>query len=292
MPGKILGNSCNDWKGSICKGVWACSLDGSGVICRGNVSVGQKKEICANGLDDDCDGKTDETYEYEQADPQRPLLGCFGCNDGDEALLSPAAGGCGARKKVCVGGEWIEKTAYEKKPEVCNGKDDDCNGMVDDIGGARSREEAGCQCFNGGLPSSEVCDGIDNDCNGQIDEAGNCCKEDDVMETGGKNVGICKPSKQICQKGKWVEVSKAVGPQQETCENDVDDNCDGQINEGCPEKQACGNGIKDGNEEGVDCGGSCAPCTALTADSGALLLAVAVLIIIVIGGALQFFGKI
>jgi hypothetical protein len=40
----------------------------------------------------------------------------------------------------------------------------------------------------------------------------------------------------------------------EICGNGIDDDCNGEVDESCP---VCTNGIMDGDEEGVDCGGSC-----------------------------------
>jgi hypothetical protein len=77
----------------------------------------------------------------------------------------------------------------------------------------------------------------------------------------------------------------------EDCSTPVDDNCDGRANEGCglyppgagclvdadcatafcdPATERCGgdtcsNGVLDGGETGVDCGGACAPCADFTA---------------------------
>jgi len=43
----------------------------------------------------------------------------------------------------------------------------------------------------------------------------------------------------------------------EICDNELDDDCDGDIDGGCA---LCDNGVQDEDEEGVDCGGPCPPC--------------------------------
>ncbi|MBU0952800.1 MAG: hypothetical protein KKA90_00010, partial [Nanoarchaeota archaeon] len=44
----------------------------------------------------------------------------------------------------------------------------------------------------------------------------------------------------------------------EVCTNSEDDDCDGEVNEGCAIAATnCQNGIQDEGEEGVDCGGVC-----------------------------------
>jgi hypothetical protein len=42
------------------------------------------------------------------------------------------------------------------------------------------------------------------------------------------------------------------------CDNGLDDDCDGSIDDGCA---LCSNGEQDEEEEGIDCGGPCPPCS-------------------------------
>jgi len=130
-------------------------------------------ESC-NGLDDDCDGKIDESVYDEQI--------------GDW---------CGSNTGECSTGSWQcykgELTCYAEVPpqiETCNGKDDDCNGVVDDIGftdfcfsgdqqtlayppchaGILTCQNGSFECLHETTAQAEVCDGIDNNCNGRTDE--------------------------------------------------------------------------------------------------------------------------
>ncbi|MBK7581972.1 MAG: putative metal-binding motif-containing protein [Myxococcales bacterium] len=85
--------------------------------------------------------------------------------------------------------------------EVCNGKDDDCNSAIDE----------GCPCLDN--TGTALPDGSTRPCGG----AGDC---------GGT---------QTCSSGKWeADCKGAKTPAaSEVCGNDVDENCDGQKNEGC-----------------------------------------------------------
>lgn len=92
--------------------------------------------------------------------------------------------------------------------------------------------EYACEVSNGGV---EVCDGLDNNCDGQIDEGdpggGATC------ETA--NLGICKPGITACILGALE--CNAINPSvPEDCGSDgtgngLDDDCDGEVDEGCAE---------------------------------------------------------
>ena len=60
------------------------------------------------------------------------------------------------------------------------------------------------------------------------------CSEGERRECG-SDIGICKPGRSICKDGEWVECVGSEGPISETevCGNGLDDNCDGEVDEGC-----------------------------------------------------------
>ena len=95
------------------------------------------EETC-NGIDDDCDGSTDEDIEPS------------GCQDE-----------CGEGILLCVDGKEV---CFSEKPEeeVCDYIDNDCDGEID--------EGQLNACGKCGPVPEEVCNGIDDDCDGKWDE--------------------------------------------------------------------------------------------------------------------------
>jgi len=86
-----------------------------------------------------------------------------------------------------------------------------------------------------------------------------------VCESGetrpcGSDMGVCETGLRTCIGGKW---SECIGEKKPTsnvdiCGNGLDDNCDGQVDEGCEGvDEICQNGKHDLGEDGVDCGGRC-----------------------------------
>lgn len=150
--------------------------------------------------------------------------------------------------QTCINGKWGEcEGVVEPSVEKCNAKDDDCDGVIDNVGNGTNIEETKCQCYAGNFPVSERCNGIDDDCDGEIDES--------LQRECGTDTGICDFGISTCVNGRWSECIGAINPMgADVCGNKMDDDCDGMIDEDCPD---CNNGIMDGDEEGVDCGGSC-----------------------------------
>ncbi|MHC4838387.1 MAG: MopE-related protein, partial [Planctomycetota bacterium] len=171
-----LGEDCAVGAG-VCagSGVNVCAEDGLSVVCDAEIGEPNGDESC-NGLDDDCDGSTDEAWAE---------LGTA-CEAG--------VGACAvAGTVVCAeggAGTACDAVAAEPGEEVCNGVDDDCDGVVDGqtrpcYGGPEGTDGVGicvggtqtCVEGNWGIcggqvepADAEACDGNDRDCDGTVDE--------------------------------------------------------------------------------------------------------------------------
>ncbi|MCK4473936.1 DUF5011 domain-containing protein [Candidatus Parcubacteria bacterium] len=84
-------------------------------------------------------------------------------------------------------------------------------------------------------PKPEICDGIDNDLDNEIDE--------DLAVVAGKDIGQCRLSITECIDGQMVQTQTEIGPIDEICGDGIDNNCDGETDEGCclPSTEICNN---------------------------------------------------
>jgi hypothetical protein len=161
--------------------------------------------------------------------------------DGTEA--AGGGGGSTSGHGGAAGAGGAPCAAYE---ETCNGFDDDCDGVVD-----QNNPESGLpcmtdapgicgpgstQCRGGAITcvalfsaKAEECNGADDDCDGTIDNdnpgTGAACST-------GMN-GVCADGTSSCFDGALV-CERAGAPSAERC-NNLDDDCDGQVDEGQPE---------------------------------------------------------
>ncbi len=119
--------------------------------------------------------------------------------------------------------------------EQCNDLDDDCDGNVDE----------------GFDAIAESCDGIDNDCDTRIDEdflIGTACD--------GIDADTCKDGMIVCDGPAATRCTDAEGTSAEVCDT-IDNDCDGNVDEGFSLGMACDGTDADAcNEGSIVCDGA------------------------------------
>jgi len=251
-------------------GTEECPVGGGGVFGACVGAVTPVPEIACNGLDDDCDGLTDENTGDETCNGIDD--DCDGDVDEDVAATDPTIGVdcgdppfegvCQPGTTICIAGSVECRGEIDPTTEICDTLDNDCDGTPDNnlpppFGDSCGSDEGTCEagtleCVNGAPscegdvgPTPEVCDGLDNNCNGATDETDpNIGAECNDLPGGGTvntEEGECRFGRLACVAGD-LECVGAQGPQDEAC-NVLDDDCDSAVDEAFPDLgDACDNG--------------------------------------------------
>ena len=238
-----------------CKGTRSCE---SGELAQCSAAVPAQEEC--DGIDNDCDGQTDSGYDDTDRDAWADCVDPDDDNDSDPDGLDCRP---------------LDPAVSHFAAEACDGQDNDCDGATDE--GFPDFEADGiADCVdadddNDGDPdlsdchsgdpevhhgAEETCDAIDNNCNGLVDEGYADSDGDqlaDCQDSDDDNDG--EPDQLDCGPLEPSVNHQAI----EVCDG-LDNNCDGEADEGFPDADAdeladCvdDDDDNDGDPDGNDC---------------------------------------
>jgi hypothetical protein len=234
-----------------------------------NAAISPAGTEACNGVDDNCDGFTDEAGAFGEGT-------WYADDDGDGyGTAASSTTSCAAPDGYVADGTDCNDTIdaiNPAAPEVCDEIDNDCDGDIDD--GDSSLDEStaatwysdadgdgygmypatscaapsgyiedGTDCNDGDADISpagtEICNGVDDDCDGGTDEAGALGEATWYADSDSDGYGSADASATSCaalvgyvaSATDCDDDSASISPAgTESC-NDVDDNCDGVIDE-------------------------------------------------------------
>ena len=216
-------------------------------------------EVC-DDVDNNCNGQIDEgvkTIFYEDVDKDG-----YGGLEGDMAACKKPDG-YSTNKSDCND---FDATIRPNAAESCDGIDNNCNNQIDegvqttfyadadtDTYGNPSISMVACDAPSGYVrdaqdcndavaainpAAAELCDGIDNNCNGAVDdglavETYYADRDGDAFGTTAESISACsQPAGYIADGTDCNDADGAINPDAVEICNTIDDNCDGQIDEG------------------------------------------------------------
>ncbi len=222
--GQLGGGPCEVHSAfGVCKGQYECHGE-AGLVC----SAPEPTEEVCDGVDNDCNGLTDENEGDLDGDGIGDCLDDDIDGDGD-----PNVSDCAS----------YDPTIFTGAPEQCNGIDDNCDGAVPpDEYDADEDGIAGCagDCDDGEATvypgAEELCDGLDTDCDGALGPDELDLDEDGALgcdtDCNDEDVSIGPESPEIC--------------------GGVDEDCDGELDE--PYAEGCLAFYVDGDGDGIGVG--------------------------------------
>ena len=266
-------------------------MDGDGYFndedCDDNdARVNPGEEETCDGFDNNCDGEVDEgvlqTYYFDNDQDG------FG-NDQDSVEACEVPEGYTPNGNDC---DDLESSTYPSAPEQCDEIDNDCDGIVDedlqtewwldedgDGFGDPEYFAEGCLAEDGFAPNAddcddtdvlvhpdmeEVCDEIDNNCDGEIDEDLTITVYVDADQDGYGDdaffVEVCElTAGYTLVGGDCDDIDSYAFPGNTELCDDIDNNCDGQVDEGVGSTgtpwyfDADGDGFGDASQSIIGC---------------------------------------
>jgi gliding motility-associated-like protein len=248
---------CDEFEILGCTDVTACNFDDLATEDDGSCVL-PMAEVC-NNLDDNCNGSIDEDFDLDQDG----FTSCGGdCDDANAAINPNASEICDGVDNNCdviidegfdVDGDGFtvcngdcndgDAAINPTAVEACNGVDDDCDSFVDEGFDADNDGFAVCQgdCDDANAainPNAiETCNGVDDDCDGATDEGVTSVFYLDQDADGFGDIdqtisGCVAPTGYVSDNADCSDSDSLINPlAMEIC-NQLDDNCDGQIDEG------------------------------------------------------------
>ncbi len=251
-----VGAECTVGRGGCARvGMWRCAVDGRTATCDGR--PGQPEPETADGVDEDCDATIDEGLPGCMLEASRPC----GTDDGVCTVGTQRCNPDGTFSG-CLDPMGAPLPTPGSRSEVCDDRDDDCDGRVDEgvvivgdgpdrpvlavgdpcpltatcgVMGVVACDPQGAPLCAPGLdsPPPERCTGVDDDCDGAVDEGFG-----DLGLPCAAGIGACRvEGTQVCAADGGSTVCDAVPGEGgvERCDNPIDDDCDGAVDEDFPE---------------------------------------------------------
>ncbi len=259
----FFADNDGDGYGQAGSGVQACEppsgyVDNQGDCDDGDLEVHPGASEKCDGVDNDCDGATDEdllTPFYADNDGDG-----FGAGDPVEACDAPE--GHATEDGDCHDGD---ATVYPGAPELCDGQDNDCDAAVDEevtttfyadadgdgygvdtdtteaceVPSGYATRSGDCDDTDAGVNpgATEICDGLDNDCDTDTDEGVMTTfyldTDEDSYGTATQTIEGCSPPEGYAAvAGDCDDEDAAINPGAEEVCDYVDNNCNDEVDEG------------------------------------------------------------